>query len=177
MIRTKKELDYYIKCDLEQVSRKSHFMYLGSEIGKYLYYLRKNEYFTQISLSNKIYKFYAFYYRYMQHRLGIKLGFDIPINVVKQGLRIDHWGFLAISGNAKIGKNCHIYGDVTIGIKDDKDQRGPIIGDNVTIGAGARIIGPVKIAFGSVIGANCVVTKDILKENSVFVGVPARVIN
>lgn len=114
--------------------------------------MRKNEYFTQKSLSNKFYRIYSFYYRYKQHRLGIKLGFDIPLNVVKQGLRIDHWGFLAISGNAKIGKNCHIYGDVTIGVKNDEDQRGPII------------------------GANCVVTKNILKENSVCVGVPAKVI-
>lgn len=177
MIKTIKELKYYIKCDLQQSGRKEHFMYIGNEIGKYLYYLRKNEYFTQKSLSNKFNKVNSFYYRFRQHKLGVKLGFDIPIGVVKQGIRIDHWGFLAISGNAKIGKNCHIYGDVTIGIKDDKDQRGPIIGDNVTIGAGARIIGPVKIASGSVIGANCVVTKDIVKENSICVGVPAKVIN
>lgn len=177
MIKTKKELKYYIECDLKRAGRKSHFMYIGSEIEKYLFYLRKNEYFMQRSLSNKFYKICSLYYRYRQHRLGIKLGFDIPINVVKQGLRIDHWGFLAISSNASIGKNCHIYGDVTIGVKNDKDQRGPIIGDNVTIGAGARIIGPVKIASGSIIGANCVVTKDIVKENSVCVGIPVKVIN
>lgn len=177
MIKNKKELKYYIKCDLKQAGRKSHFMYIGSEIERYLFYLRKNEYFTHKSLLNGIYKINSFYYRYKQHKLGIKLGFDIPINVVKQGLRIDHWGFLAISGNARIGKNCHIYGDVTIGVKNNKDQRGPIIGDNVTIGAGARIIGPVKIASGSIIGANCVVTKDIIKENSVCVGIPAKVIN
>lgn len=177
MIKTKKELDYYIECDLEQASRKNHFMYIGNEIGRYLYYLRKNEYFTQKSLFNKFYKFHSFYYRYRQHKLGIKLGFDIPVGVVKQGLRIDHWGFLAISGNAQIGKNCHIYGDVTIGVKDDNDPRAPIIGDNVTLGAGVRIIGPVRIASGSIIGANCVVTKNILKKNSVCVGIPAKVID
>lgn len=174
MIENKKELNLYIKKDKEKSARRSRPMYIGDEIGKYLYYLRKNEYFNnkkQMSIYNKI---MSFFYRYKQHRLGIKLGFDIPINVFEEGLRIDHWGFLAVSGNSKIGKNCHIYGDVTIGISNDRDHRAPIIGDNVTIGAGTRIIGPIKIASNSVIGANSVVVKDITEPDTIVGGIPAK---
>lgn len=104
-------------------------------------------------------------------------GFNIPLNIVGPGLRIDHWGFLAISSDAKIGKNCHIFGDVTIGVKDNSGSKAPIIGDNVTIGAGARIIGPIKIANNCKIGANAVVTHSVLEEGKTIIGIPARVIN
>ena len=50
------------------------------------------------------------------------------------------------------------------------------IGDNVFIGTGAKIIGKVKIANGCIIGANAVVVKDFIEENSIIAGVPARVI-
>lgn len=47
---------------------------------------------------------YDAYLKYRIHRLGVRLGFGIPINAVGPGLRIDHFGFVAINGNAKIGK-------------------------------------------------------------------------
>lgn len=175
MIDSKDKLKYYINKDQENSGRKNHPFYIGNEIGRYLYYLRKNEYFSQrnSTIYNKI---ISFYYRYRQHKLGIELGFDIPTGVFKEGLRIDHWGFLAVSGNAKIGKNCHIYGDVTIGIKNDEDHRAPIIGNNVTIGAGTRIIGAIKIASGTIIGANSVVVHDVTTPKMVIGGNPAKIL-
>ena len=53
-------------------------------------------------------------------------------------------------------------------------KRHPTIGDNVTIGAGAKVLGPVTIGAGSAVGANAVVTKDV-PENSIAVGIPAKV--
>lgn len=156
--------------------------YLGDEVKHYLRLLRKREYLsykleTSNSLFNKcIINLYEKLLQYKMHRLGIRLGFNIPLNVVDSGLRIDHWGFLAISSDAKIGKNCHIFGDVTIGVKDNQTAGAPIIGDNVTIGAGTRIIGPITIASNCVIGANAVVTRDFLKEGSVIAGIPAKLI-
>lgn len=84
-----------------------------------------------------------------------------------------------ISKDAIIGNNCTIYHQVTIGrndIKGSKRYGAPIIGDNVYIGCGAKIIGNVKIGNNVKIGANCVVTNDlpdnctcVLGENRIIV--------
>lgn len=183
-ISSKKEYGLYIQKD-EAVNTGGgghRPFYFADEIKKYLRLLRQREYLSyKMKASNsKFFKavvnLYGCFLQYKMHELGIKLGFNIPLNVVGPGLRIDHWGFLAINSNAKIGKNCHMFGDITIGVKDNQTSKAPIIGDNVTIGAGARIIGPVTIASNCVIGANAVVTHDFLKEGSVIVGIPAKVI-
>lgn len=79
-----------------------------------------------------------------------------------------------ISHYAIIGKNCTIYQQVTI--SQGPNNEPTIIGDNVVIGAGAKIIGSVKIGDNVKIGANAVVVDDI-PSNSIAVGVPARVIS
>jgi serine O-acetyltransferase len=73
-----------------------------------------------------------------------------------------------------IGKNCLIGQGVTIGGKSGWYEV-PIIGDNVQINAGAKIIGPVRIGDNVEVGANCVVVKDV-PSNCVVAGVPARII-
>lgn len=85
-----------------------------------------------------------------------------------------HLNGIIISHYAKIGKNCIIYQQVTIA--EDGNQRAATIGDNVSIGAGARILGNITIGDNVKIGANAVVTKDI-PSNCTAVGVPARVIH
>lgn len=81
---------------------------------------------------------------------------------------------IVIHNRAKIGNNCHIDQNVTIG-GTSKKYEVPLIGDNVYIGAGAKILGPIKIGNNVVIGANCVVVKDI-PEGSLVVGVPGKII-
>lgn len=73
-----------------------------------------------------------------------------------------------------IGKNCHISQNVTIGGTSGLYEV-PVLGDNVQVGVGAVIIGPIHIGDNVVIGANAVVNKDI-PSNCVAAGVPARVI-
>jgi serine O-acetyltransferase len=82
-----------------------------------------------------------------------------------------------ISRLAKIGKNCVIFHQVTIGSDTLKGSTigAPEIGDNVYIGAGAKIIGNIKIGNNCRIGANCVVTEDV-ESNSVVVLPKARII-
>lgn len=95
------------------------------------------------------------------------------------GCKITHFGGIFINGRARIGKNVEIYQDVTLMIKYSRDggeAGAPQIGNNVIIGAGAKIIGGVTIGNGAVIGANAVVTKDI-PENAVAVGNPFKIVS
>lgn len=81
---------------------------------------------------------------------------------------------VVVARSARIGNNVVFHGNNCIGIKSDKDQRAPRIGDNVDVGYGAMIIGPVVIAEGVTIGAGAVVTKDCLEQGGIYVGCPAR---
>lgn len=93
------------------------------------------------------------------------------------GIHIVH-GKVVINVFAKIGCNCKILSDVTIGVLGKKDQGdAPVIGNNVYIGTGAKIIGKVVIADDVVIGANAVVTKSILEPGITVAGIPAKKIS
>lgn len=86
---------------------------------------------------------------------------------------IDHGMGVVIGETAEIGDDVFLYHGVTLGGKSHgKGKRHPTIGDGVTIGAGAKILGPVFVGQGSIVGANAVVTKDA-PEHSLLVGVPA----
>ena len=91
------------------------------------------------------------------------------------GLRIDHFGAIVISPGAVIGRNCTIRQGVTIGNRKSLDDI-PVLGDNVNIGAGAKILGSIHIGNDVKIGANAVVLQDV-PDNSTAVGVPAKVIH
>lgn len=91
-------------------------------------------------------------------------------NKIGGGLFIQH-GFATMVAATSIGENCWINQQVTIG--HTGHGRPPIIGDNVTITCGAKVLGPVTIGDGAVIGANAVVVKDV-EPNAVMGGVPAK---
>jgi serine O-acetyltransferase len=80
-----------------------------------------------------------------------------------------------ISAGAEIGKNCVIFHQVTIGsntLIDSKRQGAPVIGDNCYIGAGAKIIGKLRIGNNCRIGANCVIVNDIPDNSLVILNAP-----
>lgn len=81
---------------------------------------------------------------------------------------------IVIHKKCVIGKNCHISQNVTLGGTSGYKEV-PVLGDNVTVGVGANIIGPIHIGDNAVIGAGAVVLQDI-PANSVAVGVPAKVV-
>ncbi len=91
---------------------------------------------------------------------------------VGEGLFIQH-GFATVIAAASIGKNCWINQQVTIGFTSETDC--PVIGDNVTISAGAKVLGGITIGNNSIVGANAVVVKNV-PENCVVIGVPAYII-
>jgi serine O-acetyltransferase len=104
-------------------------------------------------------------------------GIEIPCEAeVGTGFRIDHQGGIVISGYARIGKNCVVRNGVTIGLSRTDDPAAPVIGDNVDIGTGAKLLGRITIGDNVKIGANAVVLTDI-PANSTAVGIPAKVIS
>jgi len=99
-----------------------------------------------------------------------------PAAVIGPGLFIDHAIGVVIGETAEIGADVTIYQGVTLGgTALDAGKRHPTVGDRVTIGSGAKVLGPVIIGSGSRIGANAVVVRDV-PPDSVVVGVPGQVI-
>lgn len=110
-------------------------------------------------------------------RVQLKYTTEIPWQAeFGAGLLLPHPCGIVIHPGVRAGKNCTILQDVTIGNNLYQDRnRVAVIGDNVTISAGARIIGPVTIGDNVTVGANAVVTRDI-EPGCIVAGVPARVI-
>ena len=108
-----------------------------------------------------------------RHKTGIEIH---PGAKIGKGLLIDHGMGVVIGETAEIGDNCTIYQGVTLGgTGKDGGKRHPTLGDNVMVGAGAKILGPVKVGSGSKIAANAVVLNAV-PENSTAVGIPAKVV-
>ena len=94
---------------------------------------------------------------------------------IGKGLVIDHGTGVVIGETTEIGDNCTLYQGVTLGgTGKDVGKRHPTLGDNVLVGAGAKVLGPIVIDSNSKIAANAVVLKDI-PQNSTAVGIPARI--
>ena len=130
-----------------------------------------------------------------------KAGFDLVARIISQTVRfftgieihpgakigknlfIDHGMGVVVGETSEIGDNVTIYHAVTLGgsspsIDSERqrhEKRHPTIGDDVVIGSGAQIIGPVKIGKFARIAANAVVVKDV-PENATMVGIPAKVV-
>lgn len=106
--------------------------------------------------------------------IEITTGISIPAAcTIGKGLRIHHFGGIIFHPSAVVGDNCTLYHGVTIGDRGG-NGRAAVIGDNVLIGAGAKIIGEITIGDSCVIGANAVVTKNV-PAGSTILGAECRV--
>ena len=89
---------------------------------------------------------------------------------------IDHGMGVVIGETAEIGDDCTLYHGVTLGGTSwDKGKRHPTLGNDVVVGAGAKVLGPITLGNGSRVGSNAVVVKDV-PENASVVGVPGRIV-
>ena len=130
-----------------------------------------------------------------------KAGFDLIARIISQTVRfftgieihpgakigknlfIDHGMGVVIGETSEIGNNVTIYHAVTLGgsspsvdsERQRHEKRHPTIGDDVVIGSGAQIIGPIKVGNNSRIAANAVVVKDV-PDNATMVGIPAKAV-
>ena len=114
--------------------------------------------------------------RFLSQVARFLTGIEIhPAAKIGSGLFIDHGMGVVIGETAEVGENVTLLQGVTLGGTSLKrEKRHPTLGDNVVVGAGAKIIGAFKIGDGSRIGAGSVVVREV-PTNSVVVGVPGRV--
>ena len=95
---------------------------------------------------------------------------------IGKGLFIDHGTGVVIGETAEIGDNCTLYQGVTLGgTGKDVGKRHPTLGNNVMVGAGAKILGPFKVGDNAKIAANAVVLSEV-PSDSTAVGIPARIV-
>ena len=125
------------------------------------HYLYINKLFFLARLISQISRFFT----------GIEIH---PSAKIGRGLVIDHGMGVVIGETAEIGDNVLLYHGVTLGgTGKDKGKRHPTVGNNVVIGAGAKVLGPIYIGSNSKIGANSVVLNNV-PEGATAVGIPAK---
>ena len=114
--------------------------------------------------------------RFVSHVSRFLTGIEIhPAARLGRGLFIDHGMGIVIGETAEVGENVSLLQGVTLGgTSTRREKRHPTLRDNVTVGAGAKIIGAITIGENSRVGAGSVVVRDV-PPNAVVVGVPGRV--
>ena len=174
MITDYKTYKEYVHKDLiaYQVEKLSLYRYCYDDCLRFQLRLRRIEYLLNTSTDYSFRRIVCIWLQIINHRLATRLGFSIPHNVFGPGLCIVHYGTIVVSPKAQIGSNCRIHPSTSIG-----DYNGaPTIGDNVYIGPGAKLFGPIKIGNNVSIGANAVVNKSF-GDNIILAGVPAKIVN
>jgi serine O-acetyltransferase len=97
-----------------------------------------------------------------------------PAAKLGRRLVIDHGMGVVIGETAEIGDDCYLYHQVTLGVaRTSRGKRHPTIGNNVVIGAGAKVLGPITVGDNASVGSNAVVVDHVPADTTV-VGVPAR---
>lgn len=135
---------------------------------RYLKSLRKYEYYTNIH--NPL----RFWYRYYNRRLGLKYNLAMPINAIGYGLYLPHIEGGVILNCKSIGNYCEINSGVVVGKGHDNTEL-PIIGNNVRLTVGCKVIGKIKVGDNVIVAPNSVVIKHV-PDNCVVSGVPAKII-
>lgn len=177
MIKTKEDLKYYLEQDRLNLHAKTKKPKKRDLIWKFEIILRKYEYYNNLEKRNFFQFIKLKYYSKKYYKMSYSYTTSIPLNTTGPGLSIAHFGGIYINSKAKIGKNLRIQTGVVIGGDARYPDKLAKIGDNVYIGVGAKIIGPRIIADDVAIGANAVVTKDILEPHTTWAGVPAKKIS
>ena len=119
----------------------------------------------------------VFFPRFISHLARFLTGIEIhPGAKIGRRVFIDHGMGIVIGETAVIGNNCLLYQGVTLGgTGKEQGKRHPTLGCNVTVGAGAKILGNIKIGSNARVGAATVVLRDV-PVNSTVVGIPARIV-
>ena len=173
MITDRQTYREYVKEDLKAygLTHVGFYNYWWMDCLRFQLRLRRIEYLHNTAGHNPLKRLWSFVLEVVNHRLATRLGFTIPKNVFGPGLHIVHYGTIVVHPDARVGRNCRLHPSTSIG-----DYNGvPRLGDNVYIGPGAKIYGPVTLGDNVAVGANAVVNKSF-GSNVTLGGVPARIV-
>ena len=173
MITDRQTYREYVKEDLKAygLTHVGFYNYWWMDCLRFQLRLRRIEYLHNTACHNPLKGLWRFVLEVVNHRLATRLGFTIPKNVFGPGLHIVHYGTIVVHPDARVGRNCRLHPSTSIG-----DYNGvPRLGDNVYIGPGAKIYGPVTLGDNVAVGANAVVNKSF-GSNVTLGGVPARIV-
>ena len=173
MITDRQTYREYVKEDLKAygLTHVGFYNYWWMDCLRFQLRLRRIEYLHNTAGHNPLKGLWRFVLEVVNHRLATRLGFTIPKNVFGPGLHIVHYGTIVVHPDARVGRNCRLHPSTSIG-----DYNGvPHLGDNVYIGPGAKIYGPVTLGDNVAVGANAVVNKSF-GSNVTLGGVPARIV-
>jgi len=161
------DLEMYLKLDPAAESKLQVFFFYASFQG--LMWYRFAHFFYKWKLKVLAYLIYYF--------VRVVFSMDIhPAARIAPGVVIDHGIGVVIGSTASVGRGTLIYHGVTLGTrKPCSGKRHPDVGENVMIGTGAKILGPIRVGNNAVVGANAVVLEDV-PDGAVVVGVPARIV-
>lgn len=174
-IHSKEQLNDWLSYELEKypamhrgggIIRKLYPISENDVLKKHIVLLRKAEYYTN---TNK--RIRASFYMLMLNRFQNKYSIHVPMNCCEKGLKIMHVGPILINGKAVVGQDCSLHINTALVAGSDGV---PVLEDGVVMGIGSVIVGAVRVAKYTAVGANAVVTKDILEENTAVAGVPAK---
>jgi serine O-acetyltransferase len=129
-------------------------------------------YSTRLALLYPLRVLHFFLTKFVEVTTGIML----PVSAkVGRGLYVAHFGSVIVNGQSEIGDYCQIGVGVTLGTKGMGQKGAPKLGNHVYIGAGAKVLGPVRMGNNVGIGANSVVLTDV-PDNVIVAGAPARIV-
>lgn len=180
MIQSRKDLKYYLSEDRRVMGGGNLFRLtitwlLGAEHSRmmlYLWVLRHLEFYTNVKVPIIGHIMKLFFYIW-HRRQCLKYGVYIKPNLCGFGLRIVHIGGIHLNA-LKVGNYCTVTQGVILGSKGDNSNR-PIVGDNVELTIGSKIIGKVVVGNNSVVCPNSVVIKDV-PDNCIVSGVPINIV-
>lgn len=173
MIKNKQDYIFFLEEDRKALGVGGIKSFIFDDIWKFQRLMRKIEYIENCK-SSLISKLLLLYYKYQYKKLSVLLGFSISPHTFDYGLNIAHYGDIVVNGRTKVGKYCRLHSGTCIGEAKGKT---PIIGDNVYIGPGVKILGDVTICKGVALSANSVIVKNIKEENTTWGGIPAKQIS
>ena len=175
MIRSKKELDFYIMADY--MMNRGYFkpnlksrlknMICPDYIMRFLIVMRKLDYYS--NLSQSIWRMFCLmFYKTLYRRLSLKLGFSIGPQVFGYGLVIPHYGTIVVGWRNRCGNYCVLHTSTCI------SDTGKKIGDALYLATGAKMTTNIELGDNVSVGANSLVNKSFLCGNLLIGGMPAK---
>lgn len=183
MIKSKEDLAFYLREDAKANIKRESCSWLRMQVNvwygndsyrflQYMQALRRYEYALNC-LSGPIGKLRRIFAKVRYHRLGAKINVNILPNVVGYGFRVPHLLGGVIINCRSVGNNCTANAGVIVGNNNKSGMA--VIGNNVDLTVGCKVIGGVHIGDNVIVAPNSVVVKDV-PDNAVVSGVPAKIL-